>query len=51
MWHIVFKNAIQKAIKEGRFKLTDQRTINMTINTNPFPSVTMNMISVSDCNF
>ena len=49
--YIVFRNAIQKAIKEGRFKLAKQNTIKMTIDTDPFPCIATNMISTSDCSF
>ena len=41
---IVFRNAIQKALKEGRLKLAEKG--DMSIDTNPF-GLSINMISVS----
>ena len=38
---------IQKALKEGRFKLEDKKRGGMTVDTNPFPSATINMVSIS----
>ena len=33
----VFRNVIQKALKEGKFKLVDKKGGGMTVNTNLFP--------------
>ena len=43
----IFHNVIQKALKEGRFKLVDKKGASMTIDTNPFPLTTINIISIS----
>ena len=42
----IFRNVIQKALKEGKFKLADKGG-GMTVDTNPFPSATINMVSIS----
>ena len=42
----MFRNVIQKALKEGRFKLADKKGANMTIDTDPFPPAAINMVSV-----
>ena len=44
--YTIFCNVIQKALKEGRFKLANKKGGGMTIDTNPFPSATINMISI-----
>ena len=38
---------IQKALKEGMFKLADKKGGGMTVDTNLFPSATINMVSTS----
>ena len=43
----IFRNVIQKALKKGRFKLIDKNGADMTIFTNHFPSVNINMVSIS----
>ena len=40
---IIFRNAIQKDLQEGRLKLVEKR--NMTIDTNPF-GLSINMVSI-----
>ena len=40
----VFRNSTQKALKEGRLKLTEKG--NMTVDTNPF-GLSINMVSIS----
>lgn len=44
---IVFRKSIQKAIKEGRFKLDDKGVAKMTVETDPFPMMGINMVSFS----
>ena len=51
MNYVVFRNAIQKALKEGRFKLADHGLAEMIVGMNSFLSVATNMISKSSCNF
>ena len=43
----IFCNVIQKALKEGRFKLGDKTRASMTIDTNPFSTATINIVSIS----
>ena len=43
----IFHNVIQKALKEGMFKFADKKGASMTIDTNHFPSTTINMVSIS----
>ena len=51
VYYVVFRNAIQKALKEGRFKLADYRIVKMIVDSDLFLSVTTNMISTSSLNF
>ena len=44
--YIIFHNVIQKVLKEGMFKLADKKGADMTIDTNPFPATTINMVSI-----
>ena len=47
---MVFRRAIQKGIEEGRFKLADKGISEMTVDTDPFPTMDINMVSfVRDC--
>ena len=49
--HVVFKNSIQKALKDRRFKLVDKKVVKMTIVINPFLNIASNMISMSSLTF
>ncbi|KAJ8555382.1 hypothetical protein K7X08_012878 [Anisodus acutangulus] len=42
---VVFRKAIQKGIKVGRFKLADKSMAKMSIDTDPFPAVPISMVS------
>lgn len=44
---IVFKKIIHKAIKERRFKLVDKGIVEMTVDSDPFLVIEMNMVSFS----
>lgn len=44
---IVIRKAIQRAIKEGRFKLADKGIAEMTVYSDPFPVMEKNMVSLS----
>ena len=41
---MVFRNVIQKAIKEGRFKLAEKGAAEMKVDTDPFPVISTNMV-------
>lgn len=43
--YIVFRNALQKAINEGRFKLFDKGIAELAVKTGPFPVMEINMVS------
>ena len=47
----MFKNVIQKTLKERRFKLADHGLAELTVDIDLFPSVATNMISTLGCNF
>ena len=49
--YVVFRNAIQKVLKEGRFKLANHGLIKMIVDIDPFPSIATNMISTLNYNF
>ena len=42
----IFRNMIQKVLKEGRFKLADKNGGSMFMDINSFPSATINMVSI-----
>ena len=42
----IFHNIIPKALKEIRLKLANKKGASVTIDTNPFPSATINMVSI-----
>lgn len=44
---MVFMRAIQRAIKEGRFKLKDKGVAKMTNDTDLFPKLDVNIVSFS----
>lgn len=44
---MVFRNAVQQALKEGRFKLADKGTSDLQTDVDPFPTVPANVITVS----
>ena len=48
---VMFMNAIQKALKEERFKLVDCGLINVIVDINLFLNMATNMISVLAYNF
>ena len=48
---VVFRNVIQKALKDGRFKLLNKGVVKMIIDTDPFPNIARNMILASSLTF
>ena len=49
--YMVFKNAIQKALKDRRFNLADKEAVEMIVDTNPFLNITTNMILATNLTF
>ena len=47
----MFRNPIQKALKEDKFKLANRGIAEIIVNTYPFPNAATNMISISGFNF
>lgn len=44
---VVFRKAIQEAVKDGRFKLSDKTVTEMGVDVDPFPNIVIGMVSCS----
>ena len=48
---MIFKNAIQMALKDGRFKQANKEIAEMIVDIDPIPNIAINMISASNLTF